>query len=391
MTLWAPDTARLERVRALMRDEDLDALVVRSPDNLVYLTNYWCMKGYDLAVFPVEGAPTLVVVAPQLEDAARTAWTADIRTYPHYDPADPRPPAERALSACLEVLSARGLGRRVGIEMSQSAQSADRMAGEPTVFTKAYFEAFNTVAREVLDATGLLVRARSVKTPQELERLQIAQDLATLGLEHIASRIRPGMRESEVGAMFEGFVHETGIGYQSKVEMARAFTLVWSGPGIKTFTATGHRPVVEDQPTLMEIWVCADGYWTDLTKNFCPGTLESRYVDLLDLLLAARDDALAVAMPGCEVSEIDRVIRARLGEGGYDGQPDHAVAHGVGVRAHEPPWAHSRSPGRLEEQMVLAIEPGAYWPGGGGLRIEDDYVVTAKGPRRLGTFRDDFR
>ncbi|MGH9293082.1 MAG: M24 family metallopeptidase, partial [Acidimicrobiales bacterium] len=330
MTLWAPDTARLERVRALMRDEDLDALVVRSPDNLVYLTNYWCMKGYDLAVFPVEGAPTLVVVAPQLEDAARTAWTADIRTYPHYDPADARPPAERALSACLEVLSARGLGRRVGIEMSQSAQSADRMAGEPTVFTKAYFEAFNTVAREVLDATGLLVRARSVKTPQELERLQIAQDLATLGLEHIASRIRPGMRESEVGAMFEGFVHETGIGYQSKVEMARAFTLVWSGPGIKTFTATGHRPVVEDQPTLMEIWVCADGYWTDLTKNFCPGTLESRYVDLLDLLLAARDDALAVAMPGCEVSEIDRVIRARLGEGGYDGQPDHAVAHGVG-------------------------------------------------------------
>ncbi len=394
MSTWPVDGARLARVRALMAGEDLDALVVRSPDNIVYLTNYWCMKGFDFAVFPREGEPTLVVLAPQLEDAEKTGWTGDIRTYPHYDPADPRPPAERALALTLEVLSKRGY-RRLGIEASQNAQAADRMAGEPTVYTKAYFGAFDGVAHEVLDATGLLVRARAIKTPLEVERMQIAQELATLGLEHIASRIRPGMRESEVGAMFEGFVHETGIGYETasgrRVEMARAFTLVWSGPGIKTFTATGHRPVVADEPTLMEIWVCADGYWTDLTKNFCPGRLEPRYVDLLDLLLAARDDALAILRPGTEIAELDRVIRRRLAEGGYAGQPDHAVAHGLGVRAHEPPWAHDLSPGVLEDGMVLAVEPGAYWPGGGGLRLEDDYLVTAGGPQRLGTFRDDFR
>jgi len=391
VSTWPVDEQRLARVRALMDEADLDALVVRSPDNLVYLTNYWCMKGFDLAIFPRRGEASLIVLAPQLEDATRTAWTSDIRTYPHYDPADPRPPAERALSLCLAVLAERDLARRVGIEMSQNAQSADRMAGEPTVYTKSYFEAFDAPGGEVVDATGLLVRARMLKTPQEVERLRLAQELATLGLEHISTRIRPGMRESEVGAMFEGFVHETGIGYQGRIEMARAFTLVWSGPGIKTFTATGHRPVVEHQPTLLEIWVCADGYWTDLTKNFCPGTLEPRYVDLLELLLVARDEALAVVRPGGQIAEIDRVIRARVAEGGYAGQPDHAVAHGVGVRAHEPPWAHQASPGVLEEGMVLAIEPGAYWPGGGGLRLEDDYLVTAAGPQRLGTFRDDFR
>lgn len=388
---WPVDEARLARVRQLMADDDLDALVVRSPDNIVYLTNYWCMKGYDLAVFPREGPPTLVVVAPQLEDAARTGWTDDIRTFPHYDIGDPRSPADRALSLALDVVARRDLGRRIGIEMSQNAQAADRMVGEPTVFTKGYFEAFDGVAREVVDATGLLVRARAHKTAQEVERMRLAQELATLGLEHIGPRIRPGMLESQVGAMFEGFIHETGIGYQGRVEMARAFTLVWSGPGIKTFTATGHRPVVGEQPTLMEIWVCADGYWTDLTKNFCPGTLEARYVDLLDLLLDARDRALAVFRPGAEIAEIDRTIRASIAEGGYSGQPDHAVAHGVGVRAHEPPWAHQASPGTLEEGMVLAVEPGAYWPGGGGLRLEDDYLVTATGYDRLGTFRDDFR
>ncbi len=374
-----------------MAEEDLDALVVRSPDNLVYLTNYWCMKGYDLAVFPRAGDPTLVVVAPQREDAARTGWTDDVRTFRHYDPDDPRPPADRALSLALGVVAERDLGRRVGVEMNQNAQSADRMAGEPTVYTLGYFDAFRGAVREVVDATALLVRARSLKTAQEIERMKLAQELATLGLEHIGSHIRPGMRESEVGAMFEGFVHETGIGYKSKIEMARAFTLVWSGPGIKTFTATGHRPVVENEPTLLEIWVCADGYWTDLTKNFCPGVLSPRYLELLDLLLHARDRALEVFRPGGEIAEVDRVIRATLAEGGYDGQPDHAVAHGVGARAHEPPWAHLASPGLLEERMVLAVEPGAYWPEGGGLRLEDDYLVTESGPERLGTFRDDFR
>lgn len=391
MATWPVDEARLGRVRALMEQEDLDAIVARAPDNVVYLTNYWCMKGYDLAVFPRRGDATLVVLAPQLEDASRTAWAGDIRTYPHYDPADPRPPAERALSLALGVLGERDLGRRVGVELSQSAQGADRMAGEPTVFTAAYFEAFGKVVREVVDATGLLSRARTRKSAQELERMRLAQELATLGLEHVGERIRPGMRESEVGAMFEGFVHETGIGYQGRVEMARAFTLVWSGPGIKTFTATGHRPVCEREPTLLEIWVCADGYWTDLTKNFCPGPLDARYVDLLELLLQARDDAVALARPGEDLAGIDRAIRARLAEGGYGGQPDHAVAHGVGARAHEPPWAHQASSTVLEEGMVLAIEPGAYWPGGGGLRLEDDYLVTSSGAERLGTFRDDFR
>ncbi|MHB1852077.1 MAG: aminopeptidase P family N-terminal domain-containing protein, partial [Acidimicrobiales bacterium] len=169
---WPVDEARLARVRQLMVEDDLDALVVRSPDNIVYLTNYWCMKGYDLAIFPREGVPTIVVVAPQYAAAARTGWTDDIRTFPHYDTDDPRSPADRALSMALAVVAERDLGRRVGIEMSQNAQAADRMVGEPTVYTKGYFDAFEGVAREVVDATGLLVRARTKKTAQELERLR---------------------------------------------------------------------------------------------------------------------------------------------------------------------------------------------------------------------------
>ena len=67
-----------------MKDQDVTALVVRAPDNLVYLTNYWCMKGYDAAVFPREGEPTLIALEPQQADAERNSWTKDIRLFKGY-------------------------------------------------------------------------------------------------------------------------------------------------------------------------------------------------------------------------------------------------------------------------------------------------------------------
>jgi Xaa-Pro dipeptidase len=191
--------------------------------------------------------------------------------------------------------------------------------------------------------------------------------------------------------MFEGFVHATGIGYKNKVEMARAFTLVWSGPGIRTFTATGNRPIQEHEPTLFEIWVCVDGYWNDLTKNFCPGELSREYDELLNLLLSVFQEATAFAKDGAALPDLDRLVRARIAEGGYPGQPSHPICHGVGARAHEPPYAHQAGTGTIRQGMVLAIEPGIYWPGGGGLRLEDNFWITGNGNEKLCMFPDDFR
>jgi Xaa-Pro aminopeptidase len=385
------DRTKLDRVRELMKRDHLDVLVVRAPDNIVYLTNYWCMKGYDVAVFPREGEPTLIAIEPQEEDAHRTSWTTDIRLFKSYHPSDPRTPTLRALDVALEVLKERDLTGRVGLELTQGTQSADRMVGEPTTWSQNWFDAFKPVAREVVDASGLLVEARSIKTAQEIERMKLANELATLAMEYTWERLRPGMKESEVAAIFEGHVHANGIGYKGKVEMARAFTLVWSGKGIRTFTATGDRPVQEHEPTLFEIWVCVDGYWNDLTKNLCPGELTPEYHKLLDLLLSVFHEAAAFAKDGASLPELDRLIRARIAEGGYLGQPSHPVCHGVGARAHEPPYAHQAGKGTIREGMVLAIEPGIYWSGGGGLRLEDNFWITGSGNEKLCSFPDDFR
>ena len=388
---WPIDAIKLERVRALMAEHDLDALVCRAPDDVLYLSDYWCMKGYDHVVFPREGEPTLVVIEPQEADARRTAWTDDVRLFRSYDPADPRPPLVRAQERTLEVLRERDLTGRIGIERTNGSQTADRMVGEPTVYTADWFEAFEGVAREVVDGMPVLVEARAIKTEQEIERMRIAAELAALAMEHVAERIRPGMKESEVAAIWEGYVHGEGVGFEGRVEMARGFSLVWSGPGIATFTATRDRPVVRDQPTLFEIWVCVDGYWSDLTKNVCPGTLAPEYVELLELLLDVYGRAIGHLRPGASMAELDALIRAGIAEAGYPGQPSHPVAHGVGARAHEPPWPHQAGGGELREGMVLAIEPGVYWEGGGGLRLEDNFLVTADGPQRLCRYPDDFR
>lgn len=388
---WAKDDAKLTRVQSLMKDKDLSALVVRAPDNVVYLTNYWCMKGYDAVVFPREGDATLIALEPQEADAERNAWTKDLRFFKGYHESDPRPPQYRALDIALEVLKKRGLADKVGIELNMGTQSADRMVGEPTTPTQTYFDAFGEVAGQVVDATPLLNEARSIKTSQEVERMRLANELAALAMDYTREHMRPGMKESEVGGMYEGFVHGIGVGYKNKVEMARAFTLVWSGKGIATFTATGDRPIQKNEPTLFEIWVCVDGYWTDLTKNACPGELTPEYHKLLDLLLKVFNEAVEHSRDGASFPDLDRLVRARIAEGGYPGQPSHPICHGVGARAHEPPYAHQAGQGTIRKGMVLAIEPGIYWPGGGGLRLEDDFLITDTGNEKMCTYPDDFR
>ena len=378
---WPRDDAKLERVRALMDDRGLDALVVRAPDNVLYLTNFWGMKGYDACVFPRAGEPALICLEASEEDAARSAWTTDVRPFMGYDPADPRPPLARVLDLAKSAAAEYGT---VGLELSLGTQASDRMVGEPTTFTAGWFTAFG----DAHDATPLLAEARALKTDQEVERMRLANDIAAAAMEHCKLVIEPGMTEAQIAAEWEGFVQGEGTGWEGKVELALGFSLVWSGPGIKTFTATTSRPVVEGEPTLFEIWVCADGYWCDHTKNLVAGDLTPRYRELEVGLMGVYDDAIAFCGPGASLAELDRRIRAGIDAMGFPGQPSHPICHGVGARAHEPPYAHQAGGGEIAEGMVLAIEPGCYMDGGGGLRVEDNFLITAEGAEKLSPFPD---
>jgi len=377
---WSVDHAKLDRVRGLLEELELDAIVVRAPDNVLYLTNFWGMKGWDACVFARDAEPVLITIEASADDAARTAWTGDVRYLRGYDERDPRPPLARTLELAVDV--ARPYAR-VGLELSLGTQASDRMVGEPTTFTKAWFDAFPDAG----DATPLLVQARAVKTPQEVERMRIANAIAADATEHVRGRLDVGMRESEVAALWQGFVHGQGT-VRGDVDLALPFSLIWSGRGIKTFTATGDRPVTEDEPVLFEIWVCADGYWADHTKNLVVGELRDDYRELEQGLVEVYDRAVAHCTPGAGLPELDVLVREGIAALGYPGQPSHPICHGIGARAHEPPYPHQAGGGTVTEGMVLAIEPGCYWEGGGGLRVEDNFLITANGPEKLSPFPD---
>ena len=378
---WPRDDAKLDRVRSLMRERGLDALVVRAPDNVLYLTNFWGMKGYDAVVFPAEGDPVLICLEPSRDDAERTAWTTDLRLFPGYDERDPRPPSLRALDLAAALAEQY---EAVGIEISLGTQAADRMVGEPTTFPKAWFDAFP----QAQDAIPLLNEARMLKTPQEVERMRLANDIAAAAMEHVQGVISAGMTEAQAAAEWLGFVHGEGTGWAGKVDLALGFSLVWSGNGIRTFTATANRPIVEGEPTLFEIWVCADGYWCDHTKNLVPGELSNRYRELESGLMGVYNDAVAFCVSGASLPDLDRRIREGIAAIGFPGQPSHPICHGVGARAHEPPYAHQAGGGQIHENMILAIEPGCYWEGGGGLRVEDNFLITRTGAEKLSSFPD---
>ncbi len=364
-----------------MAEHEVDALVVRAPDSVLYLTNFWGMKGYDACVFPREGEPVLITIEASEEDAARMAWTEDVRLVQGYAPDDPRPVPARTLEAALAVSSGFG---RVALELSLGTQAADRMIGEPTTYTKAWFDAWPGAA----DAMPVLNAARAVKSSQEVERMRLANEICAAAMEHVRGELRAGMKASEAAAIWQGFVHGAGTGWQGKVDLAYPFSLVWSGSGIKTFTATADLPVAEDEPTLFEIWVCADGYWADHTKLLCPGELRADYRELEAGLLEAYGRAVDHCRPGASLAELDVLLRDALTELGYPDQPTHPICHGVGARAHEPPYAHRAGGGEILEGMVLAIEPGCYWPGGGGMRVEDNFLITTSGAEKLSPFPD---
>src|SRR5204863_18135 len=165
-------------------------------------------------------------------------------------------------------------------------------------------------------------------------------------MEHARRELRPGMSESEAAALWQGHVHGQGTN-RADVDLALPFSLVWSGPGIKTFTATSDLPVREDEPTLFEIWVCADGYWCDHTKNLCPGEPSAAYAELEQQLLSVYETLVSLCRPGQSLADLDRAAREAIAAVGYPGQPTHPLCHGVGARAHEPPYAHQAGGGEI--------------------------------------------
>ena len=195
--------------------------------------------------------------------------------------------------------------------------------------------------------------------------------------------LRPGMKESEAAAIWEGHVHGDGTGSSgmSSSRSASRSSGRARGSGLSRRPAAARRQKASRRCSRSGSAPTATGATTRRTS--APGRSTPRYEELPRQLLAVYDDAVAFCRPGASLAELDRLIRDGIAAAGYPGQPSHPIA-----TASAPAPTSRRTPtrpaaARSSEGMVLAIEPGIYWPEGGGLRLEDNFLVTADGAEKL--------
>ena len=375
---WPRDDAKLERVRALMADEDLDALVVRAPDNVLYLTNFWGMKGYDAVVFPREGEPVLIASRPPSDDAERTAWTRTSASSRGYDERDPRPPPLRALDLARQVARAvrprrpRALARHAGLRPhGRRADDLPRRPGStpsPTPRTRRRCSPARARSRPRRRSSGS--GSRTSSPPRRWSTSQ--------------AQLRPGMTEAEAAALWQGYVHGAGTGCATARSSSPSRSRS-SGRGRGSARspppATGRSPgaradALRDlglhrrllgRPHEEPLPGRARPALRRPSTSSCGGLRRRRR-----LLQAGRQPCRA--RPAASAS----TRRRRLSR--------PALAPDLPRRRRPRARAALCAPGAagtIEEGMVLAIEPGIYWPEGGGLRLEDNFLITADGAEQL--------
>jgi Xaa-Pro dipeptidase len=150
------------------------------------------------------------------------------------------------------------------------------------------------------------------------------------------------------------------------------------------------RPVRVGEFLLFDWGVYVDGYASDITRTFPVGEMESEMRRIYDLVQEANAAGRAAVKPGATCGEVDAAARRVIELGGYGEYFTHRTGHGLGLQVHEAPFIVAGNERVLEPGMTFTIEPGIYLPGRGGVRIEDDVVVTEEGGESLSTFSRDW-
>lgn len=354
---------RRQRLASRLEEQGLDALVVVSLPNIRYLTNF------------AGSAAVLVATQAQLYLLTDFRYSAAVDGLLASEAAPPQATVVRVEGsydeALVRVLLDVGL-RRVGFEadhvtVGQHARWASRLPPEDG---------------PALHATESVIEVlRIVKDEAELAALREAADrLSRVARAVLGELAAPGRSEREVAADIDWRLKRAGF------ERTAFDTIVASGPhAALPHARPTDRRIEPGELLLLDFGGVYDGYCVDLTRTVATGepvAAEARR--LYRAVLAARDAAIAAVRPGIPADEVDRAARTVLEAEGLGEAFGHGTGHGLGLEVHEEPRVARRRPGgpeprTLEAGMVFTIEPGAYVPGFGGVRLEDDVLVTPQG------------
>ncbi|MBL4702066.1 MAG: aminopeptidase P family protein [Phycisphaeraceae bacterium] len=383
------DHIRISRIKTAMRRVGLDALILRLPENIVMSMGVWPMNGFSYALITSQAGPT-ALIAPSCEDQEMAdCWSADVRffTWPRLEMSDPLEAIRREL---VDLAAKHNLKHaRIGYEGSFEYVAPSHNGGEVMVACESSIAYLKSVLPKAqwTDASDLLNNLRATKTPMEVERLRIAHKVAAMGLRKFQQSAQPGIRETELAAEVYSQCLVGGMNLPG-VKHLNVYPQISSGPNAhrawRPIVSTTKRRLQEGELAVLELAVCVDGFWADVTRVKAAGEPLPIQRDAYAAVKKAQAAAIKSIKAGIRASRPHQVATDILIKAGFEKQIVHLTGHGVGFRYHEPePFLLPANSMKLRVGHVCSVEPGLYDPAWGGIRIEDNVVVTAEGAEVL--------
>lgn len=351
-------TELLERLLELAQAEGLDAVALLPGPNLLHLTGYsfHLSERPTMALFPVDQPPAMVL--PVME----AGKVSDMEVFPYTDEEGYAMAFHEACVA-LELAEAR-----IGVETLRmrllEARILQRYAS----------------GAELVPADELVGRLRLQKSAAELAVMRRAIVVAETAFEGWLTELRPGMTEREAAARLVARLLTGGAD-------AIAFEpIVVGGPnGALPHAVPGSRPFAVGDWIVVDWGAFVDGYASDLTRMVTLGAPAGPLCAIHEIVLRANEAGRAMVRPGVTAESVDAAARAVITAAGYGAHFTHRTGHGLGMEVHEPPYIVAGNAATLLPGMTFTIEPGIYLAGVGGVRLEDDVLVTERGAETLST------
>jgi Xaa-Pro aminopeptidase len=355
---------RHQSARADLATRALDALVVTSLPNILYLTNF------------TGSSATVVLTADRvyfITDFRYLTALSDTRGTPHECPDLEVVVVDGSYDATLAALLASGAARRIGFEAAHLTVERHRWLG-------AALAANGPAGAELVPTAHLIERARVCKDEYEIATLREAARRLSLVAAAAPDEVRRGRAERDVAFAIDRRIRQAGF------ERSAFDTIVAGGPNAALPHARpGERTITEGDLVVLDFGGVYDSYCVDLTRTVSVGPASIRAREVHAAVREARDRAIASVAPGRSRFDIDAAARNTLDGHGLGEAFGHGTGHGLGIEVHEDPRITRKRPDvdaqdpEIAPGMVFTIEPGAYLPGWGGVRIEDDVLVTDTG------------
>ena len=341
--------SRLARLRELLAQQSLDALLVSQPENRSYLSGFTGSAG------------VLCVTAPSALIAT------DFRYYEQTGIESPQYELVKVTSTVADVLPEL-LGR----------QGVKRLGFEADDVTFVDAHEWMAIAPDVewVPTKGLVMDMRAVKDAGEVATMREAIRLTDEALAAALPQVQPGMTERDLAWLIESYIRTHG-------SPAVSFEIiVASGPsGARPHARASDAVLPAGEPIVIDMGARLGGYCADLSRTVCLGQPNDpdRFWEIYNIVLRAQQAAEAVIRPGVTGKEVDAVARDLIAEAGFGDFFGHGLGHGVGLAVHEMPRLSRLAVAPLAAGNVVTVEPGIYLPGWGGVRIEDVVLVTENG------------